>query len=148
MTQRKEPEFPQAPSTTAHLGLAPEIIKQSQAQISLCADSPILSTQLQIVEIVLQQNGCEMSMGWRFNSFTNHHQCRWVNAEHLLIVDIFENADRKLKISMHHLREWISPSDSLMPRFAKTLAYAISAAGGRVKYKQQSLAKYQKGGFE
>ncbi len=143
ITQKENPDLSGSSTTVQALGLSPqpEITKLDSFE-----SRDILSTHLQIVELVLQKNGCELSQHWRFNSYTSQHQCRWVNEEQNLVVDLFENADRKLKISMHHLREWISPSDSLMPRFAKSLAYAISAAGGSVRYKQDALSKYQKGG--
>jgi hypothetical protein len=144
ITQKKEPEFPQAQSTTAQaLGLSPH---QEITKLDSFESKTILSTQLKIVELVLEKNGCVLAQGWRFNSYTQQHMCRWVNEKENLVVDLFENADRKLKISMHHSREWISPHDSLMPRFAKSIAYAISAAGGLVKYKQSALSKYEKGG--
>jgi hypothetical protein len=144
ITQKENPSLLGSSTTVQALGLSPH---QEITKLDSFESKNILSTQLQVVEIVLQNNGCVLAQGWRFNSYTSNHMCRWVNEEHSLIVDLFESADRKLKISMHHSRQWISPSDSLMPRFAKSIAYAISAAGGLVKYKQSALARYEKGGL-
>jgi hypothetical protein len=100
------------------------------------------------VSIVLENNGCELSIDWTHNPIAKNYMARWVHPLQNLIVDVFENAEGKVRISMHHLREWQSPQDHLMPRFAKSIAYAISAAGASVRYKQEALSKYEKGGFD
>ena len=135
--QKKEPDVSPAPSTTAHLGLfAPEITQ-------LISGSS-LSTDAQIVPVVLAQNGCKLSIDWHNNDTVK--QCRWFNEDKNLIVDLFLDQRGRLKLSLHNSAVWQSPQDQQMPRFAKTVAYAISAAGCKVRYQQESLSKYAKGG--
>jgi hypothetical protein len=127
------------PSTTIQVAAfaAPEITQQSSGQ-SVTPDAAI-------VPIVLVQHGAQVSIPWFTNHLTKQRQCRYVIRDQNLIVDVFQNEREKLKISMHNLSKWVSPSDSLMPRYAKTLAFAISAAGVRCKYQQDALQKYSKG---
>lgn len=105
----------------------------------------IVNNDRKILAIVLENNGCVASIDWSYNSLTKRHMARWVNQEQNLVVDVFESDEGKLRISMHHSREWISPSDSLMPRFAKSLAFALQSASVHCKYKQSSLHKYEGG---
>jgi hypothetical protein len=141
--QKKEPAFPQAHSTPQGLSPHPEIEK-SQTEISLCSDVSILANDRRIVSIVLSNNGCQKSIDWFDNTLAQQRQARWVHPWQNLIVDVFETSDGKIRISMHHLRMWQSPQDHLMPRFAKTIAFAIAAAGANVRYKQLALSKYEK----
>jgi hypothetical protein len=143
--QKENPDF-SGPSTTVQnlrLFASPEIT-QLQAQISRCSSNSIVPNDRKIVSIVLENNGCMRSIDWFDNTLTKQRQARWINAEHGVIVDVFENDNNKIKISMHNLKEWISPSDSLMPRFAKSLAYKLQGAGASVRYKQEALSKYEK----
>jgi hypothetical protein len=143
--QKETSDFSEASTTVQALGLSPHPeITQLQAQISRCSSYPILANDRQIVQLVLQNNGCELVIDWIHNTIAKNYMARWVNAEHGVIVDVFENDNGKIKISMHNLKEWISPSDSLMPRFAKSLAYKLQSAGATVRYKQPQLTKYEK----
>ncbi len=146
--QKENPDF-SGPSTTVQaLGLSPQPeITQLQAQISLCSSNSIVPNDRKIVQLVLQNQGCILSIDWTQNALAKNRMARWVHPMHNLVIDVFENSDGKIRISMHHLREWQSPQDHLMPRFAKSIAYAISAAGASVRYKQDALAKYEKGGL-
>ncbi len=144
ITQKETSDFSEA-STTVQVGLAPRAeITKPQTEISCRSGYPILASDRQLVSLVLQNNGCQQSIDWTHNTITKQYQARWVHEEHGVIIDVFEKDNGTLKVSMHNLREWISPSDNLMPRFAKSLAYKIQGAGASVKYKQPQLAKYEK----
>jgi hypothetical protein len=146
--QKENPSLLGSSTTVQALGLSPQPkITQLQAQISRCSSSSIVPNDRKVVSIVLENNGCELSIDWTHNPIAKNYMARWVHPLQNLIVDVFENAEGKVRISMHHLREWQSPQDHLMPRFAKSIAYAISAAGASVRYKQDALAKYEKGGL-
>ena len=135
--QKKEPEFPQAQSTTElKSGCLPEITKTSNHS---------LSTDAAIIQAVLGRHGGQISIPWFNNHWMDQRQCRWVIPDKTLIVDIFERESGRLIISMHNLEKWVSPSDSLMPRFAKTLAFDLQSAGVKCKYQQDALQKYSKG---
>jgi hypothetical protein len=141
ITQKKEPEFPQAQSTTAQIsGCLPE---PKITKLKTPFGKSIVSNDRKIVALVLEQNGCVKSIDWTYNSLTKRHMARWLNEEQNLCVDVFESDEGKLKISMHHSRQWVSPHDSLTPRYSKTIAFALQAAGVRCKYKQSSLQKYE-----
>jgi hypothetical protein len=137
--QEKSPSSPGLLSTTTTVAAfaAPEITQQTSRQ-SVTPDAAI-------VPIVLAQHGAQVSIPWFTNHLTKQRQCRYVIRDKSLIVDIFERESGRLKISMHHLEKWVSPSDSLMPRYAKTLAFALQSAGVRCKYQQDALQKYSKG---
>jgi hypothetical protein len=136
--QEKSPSFPGLPSTTIQVAAfaTPEIKHTSRTS---------LSPDAAIVPVVLGQHGGQLSIPWFSNHLTKQRQCRYVIPDKSLIVDIFERESGRLKISMHHLEKWVSPSDSLMPRYAKSLAFAISAAGVKARYQQEQLSKYAKG---
>ncbi len=138
--QKKEPDVSPAPSTTIQVAAfaAPEITQQSSGNS--------LTTDATIVQMVLVQHGAQVSIPWFTNHLTKQRQCRYVIRDKNLVVDIFERESGRLKLSLHNLEQWVSPSDSLMPRFAKTVAFAISAAGCKVTYQQDALSKYAKGG--
>ena len=143
--QKGNPDF-SGPSTTAlafGLFAQPEITKHK-----LPFGDSILGADKQVVSLVLKNNGCILSIDWTQNAVAKNRMARWVHPQQNLVIDVFENSDGKIRISMHHLREWQSPQDHLMPRFAKSIAYAISAAGASVRYKQEALSKYEKGGFD
>ncbi|CAN1519255.1 hypothetical protein MCERE10_01815 [Burkholderiaceae bacterium] len=137
--QKKWPESPQATSTTV---LKSGCLPEAEIHTTACNS---LTTDAAIVPIVLAQHGCVMAIDWFTNHLTKQRQCRWVNRDKSLIVDIFENERQKLKISMHNSAVWQSPQDQQMPRFAKTLAFALQSAGVRCKYQQDQLSKYQTG---
>ena len=137
--QKESPSFPRLPTTELQSGCLPE------AEITQLISSNSLTTDATIVPIVLSQHGCVMAIDWFTNHLTKQRQCRWVNRDKSLIVDIFENERQKLKISMHNSAVWQSPQDQQMPRFAKTLAFALQSAGVRCKYQQDQLSKYQTG---
>lgn len=135
--QKESPALARLPTTAQSSGLFSPEIKKLQEQS--------LSTDVQVVPLVLEQNGCKLAIDW-FNNDTVK-QCRYYNEDKNLIVDLFQDQRGNLKISMHNSAVWQSPQDSNIPRFSKTVAYAISAAGCKVKYKQEALSKYQKGGL-
>jgi hypothetical protein len=142
--QKENPASTGSPTTAQAFGLfaQPEITKHK----SPFGDS-ILGADKQVVSLVLKNNGCILSIDWTQNALAKNRMARWVHPQQNLVIDVFENSEGKIRISMHHLREWQSPQDHLMPRFAKSIAYAISAAGASVRYKQDALAKYEKGGL-
>jgi hypothetical protein len=145
--QKENPTLAGSPTTVQAMGLGPTEITKLKTEISRCSGVSILANDRKLVSIVLENNGCQRSIDWTQNAVAKNRMARWVHPMHNLVIDVFENSDGKIRISMHHLREWQSPQDHLMPRFAKSIAYAISAAGASVRYKQDALAKYEKGGL-
>ncbi len=129
-------------STTALIGLfaQTEIKKLDSFESKL-----IVNNDRKILAIVLENNGCVASIDWTYSTLTKKHMARWLNSEQNLVVDVFESDEGKIRISMHHARQWVSPHDSLTPRFAKTVAFALQSAGVRCKYKQSSLHKHEGG---